>query len=373
MSEYSQGDDGLERLIGSPKTGGGRIGAFLEEAKEGFILYDEIEKSKPGFFTILLQQLDDARITLGNNKTCDLSNFFIVCTSNVGANIFQNTKDLSDTRVNKALESILKERFSPEFIARFGQHGWGILTFKPLSPATLRLISQKFFKNEIKRFKKLNFHAHGYDEEFHELVLSQINSTQNGAREIRNIVKRLIQSCVNKTFRNNHEHIENGISGWLHYKNDAQTGAPNLSINPEKKKGKNMSSPIDKYVKTATEKPEDNTLQNFTTKILDIMASINMSEVNTIEQYMSKVRTEINNILDEHILKHSSGSSYAAIIMRYGSDKHIRRAIRAHAPPCTSCCKETNMRPLLKKRPPRTQNTPTRKRISTTAKSKWGK
>ena len=99
MSEFSRqaGEEALMNLIGTP--GGkstGRMGAFLEQCSEGVILYDEIEKSHPAIFTIMLQQLDAARITLSNNKTYDLSKFFIVATSNIGAQVFQNIKHLSE-------------------------------------------------------------------------------------------------------------------------------------------------------------------------------------------------------------------------------------------------------------------------------------
>lgn len=229
MSEYGKlaGDDILKKLIGSPNEGGGRLGDFLEKHDEGFILYDEIEKANPDFFTILLQQLDDARITLGNNKTYDLSKFFIVCTSNIGAQLFQNSKHMSKQHIKRAINSSLKRRFSPEFVARFGQFETGILIYKKLETKHLRAITKKFVDLHIKKINEknfLNFNIKGYGEDLITQIIFKTDK-KNGARDIYHIAKDTIQTSTYNFISENKNILEHGAEqrptmaeGWLNVK-----------------------------------------------------------------------------------------------------------------------------------------------------------
>ncbi|MDD5596458.1 MAG: AAA family ATPase [Victivallaceae bacterium] len=215
MSEFSRqaGEEALTNLIGTP--GGksiGRLGNFLENNTEGIILYDEIEKSHPAIFTIMLQQLDAARITLSNNRTYDLSNFFLVATSNIGAQVFQNIKHLSERRLRQTLEMQLKERFSPEFVARFGKFGHEILIFRPLKPEHLRQIARKFYSQLLPQYKK----SHGIDifaftTEVVEETLRSIDNTRNGARELRSNIERKIREVIYSILKE----FSAPVRGWL--------------------------------------------------------------------------------------------------------------------------------------------------------------
>lgn len=224
MSEFSRqaGEEALTNLIGTP--GGksiGRMGAFLEKCSEGVILYDEIEKSHPAIFTIMLQQLDAARITLSNNKTYDLSKFFIVATSNIGAQVFQNIKHLSERRLQQTLEIQLKERFSPEFVARFGKFGHEILIFRPLKPEHLRLIARNFYKQLLPHYKQShNIDIYGFTPEVIEETLCSIDNTRNGARELRSNIERKIREFIFELLL---RHPEGGIRGWLNIQTDNPT------------------------------------------------------------------------------------------------------------------------------------------------------
>lgn len=205
MSEFSRqaGEEALMNLIGAP--GGksiGRMGAFLEQCDEGVILYDEIEKSHPAIFTIMLQQLDAARITLSNNRTYDLSKFFIVATSNIGAQVFQNIKHLSERRLQQNLEMQLKDRFSPEFVARFGKFGSEILIFRPLKPEHLRKIARKFYSLLLPQYKKSHgIDISGFTPEVIEETLRSIDNTRNGARELRSNIERKVRKLIYETIR----------------------------------------------------------------------------------------------------------------------------------------------------------------------------
>ncbi len=205
MSEFSRqaGEEALMNLIGTPGgKSAGRMGAFLEQCDEGVILYDEIEKSHPAIFTIMLQQLDAARITLSNNKTYDLSKFFIVATSNIGAQVFQNIKHLSERRLQQNLEMQLKERFSPEFVARFGKFGNEILIFRPLKPEHLRLIARKFYLLLLPQYKiSHEIDITGFTPEVIEETLRSIDNTRNGARELRSNIERKVRKFIYETIR----------------------------------------------------------------------------------------------------------------------------------------------------------------------------
>lgn len=200
MSEFSRqaGEEALVNLIGTP--GGksrGRLGGFLAAHQEGIILYDEIEKSHPQIFTIMLQQLDAARITLSDNRSYDLSNFFIIATSNIGAHVFQNIKHLSNRRLEQTMEIQLKERFSPEFIARFGKFGHEILIFRPLKPEHLRKIAVKFFLQFLPVYRNTHgVHIQGFSCDVVETVLRSIDNTRNGARELRSNIERLLRQFI---------------------------------------------------------------------------------------------------------------------------------------------------------------------------------
>ena len=221
MSEFSRqaGEEALMNLIGTP--GGkdaGRMGTFLEQHSEGGILYDEIEKSHPAIFTILLQQLDAARITLSNNKTYDLSRFFIVATSNIGAQEFQNIRHLSERRLQQNMEMLLKERFSPEFVARFGKFGHEILIFRPLKPDHLRQIAQNFYQRLLPLYRQ----SHGIDlyaftPAVIEETLRSIDNIRNGARELRSNIERKIREFMFELLL---QHPEGNIHGWLDVRPD---------------------------------------------------------------------------------------------------------------------------------------------------------
>ncbi len=216
MSEFSRqaGEEALMNLIGTP--GGkstGRMGAFLEQCGEGVILYDEIEKSHPAIFTILLQQLDSARITLSNNKTYDLSQFFIAATSNIGAQVFQNIKHLSERRLQQNLEMQLKERFSPEFVARFGKFGHEILIFRPLKPEHLRRIARNFYSRLLPQYKiSHGVDIRGFTPTVIEETLRSIDNTRNGARELRSNIERKTRKFVFDLLL---RHPDDTIRGWI--------------------------------------------------------------------------------------------------------------------------------------------------------------
>ena len=234
MSEFSRqaGEDALINLLGAP--GGksvGRLERFLEENQEGIILYDEIEKAHPQLFTILLQQLDAARITLSNNRTYNLEKFFLVATSNIGAQIFQTAKHLSERRLQQSLEMQLKQQFSPEFIARFGKFGHEILIFRPLKPEHLRMIARKFYAQLLPQYRiSHQVDIRGFSADMIETTLRTIDNTRNGARELRSSIERTIRQLMFELLCN-----PNAVrTGWIVI--DNETRHPMILATPNSNK-----------------------------------------------------------------------------------------------------------------------------------------
>ncbi|NLN60843.1 MAG: ATP-dependent chaperone ClpB [Deltaproteobacteria bacterium] len=131
MSEYME-KHSVARLIGAPPGYVGYDeGGYLTEAVRrrpyAVLLFDEIEKAHPDVFNILLQILDDGRLTDGHGRTVDFKNTIIIMTSNVGGQWLQNQK-LSDEEKHQRTMDTLKATFRPEFLNRIDD----IITFRPL-------------------------------------------------------------------------------------------------------------------------------------------------------------------------------------------------------------------------------------------------
>lgn len=190
MSEYME-KHSVARLIGAPPgyvgyEEGGQLTEAVRRRPYSVILLDEIEKANPEVFNILLQVLDDGRLTDSKGRTVSFKNTIIIMTSNVGSDlIMQNPGDPEKQR--NAIESMLTQYFRPEFINRIDE----VVIFQPLTPEELREIVRLQLEELEARLKakniKLNiteaamdyFAATGYDLVF-------------GARPL----KRLIQNTI---------------------------------------------------------------------------------------------------------------------------------------------------------------------------------
>ncbi|MBU6234358.1 MAG: AAA family ATPase, partial [Alphaproteobacteria bacterium] len=133
MSEYME-KHSVARLIGAPPgyVGYDEGGALTEAVRRRpyqVILFDEVEKAHPDVFNVLLQVLDDGRLTDGQGRTVDFTNTLLIMTSNIGAELLVNLKDGED--VEKARKGVMDEvraRFRPEFLNRLDE----ILLFRRL-------------------------------------------------------------------------------------------------------------------------------------------------------------------------------------------------------------------------------------------------
>ncbi|MCB1237173.1 MAG: ATP-dependent Clp protease ATP-binding subunit [Verrucomicrobiae bacterium] len=120
MSEY-QNQESLQLLLGQNETSRGQIGRYHDRAEgRGVILFDEIEKAHPRVLDIFLQVLDAGRITVATGETLDLTRFYIVATSNIGAEALMDVKNSSRTTIERFIEDLAASELRPEVLARFG-------------------------------------------------------------------------------------------------------------------------------------------------------------------------------------------------------------------------------------------------------------
>ncbi len=145
MSEYME-RFAISRLVGAPPgyvgyDEGGQLTEPVRRRPYSVVLFDEIEKAHPDFFNILLQVLDDGRLTDSQGRTVDFSNTIIILTSNIGSEFMLEIKDV-DERKKKVLEKV-KTYFKPEFLNRLDD----IILFDPIDEKMLDAIVDIHLKN----------------------------------------------------------------------------------------------------------------------------------------------------------------------------------------------------------------------------------
>ncbi len=152
MSEYME-KHSVARLIGSPPgyvgyEEGGQLTEAVRRHPYTVILFDEIEKAHPEVFNVLLQILDDGRLTDSKGRTVDFKNSLIIMTSNLGSDIImQNPGQPEDQR--RVLDGLLAQTFRPEFLNRIDE----TVIFQPLSPDEIREIVKLQIQEVEKRLK----------------------------------------------------------------------------------------------------------------------------------------------------------------------------------------------------------------------------
>ena len=198
MSEY-QTKESVEVLIGDKTGWNGRLGeALLESGGSGVLLFDEMEKANRDILDIFLQMMDDARVTTGSGVTHDLKNFYIVLTSNVGADKLMNSRRLNFNTIEKSIKMTLSQHgFRDEFIGRFSE----VLVFKQLDYDTLREIAIINLKREKLRLEKILSEKFGsvtldLDPSLVDLVVMEGTNSRLGARPVRNFVETSFQNAI---------------------------------------------------------------------------------------------------------------------------------------------------------------------------------
>ena len=174
---------------------GGKLTEAVLRKPYSIVLFDEIEKAHPDIFNILLQVLDEGRLTDRQGRTVDFRNTIIILTSNVGtrqmkdfgAGIGFGVHELDEKTTNQTLLKALQKTFPPEFVNRIDN----VITFRPLSREALAQIVNIEVSLLQERMKKAGHHLVLTPEATSELIEKSYDP-QNGARP----VKRAIQTYV---------------------------------------------------------------------------------------------------------------------------------------------------------------------------------
>ncbi len=194
MSEYME-KHAVARLIGSPPGYVGYDeGGYLTEAVRRrpyqVILFDEVEKAHPDVFNILLQVLDDGRLTDGKGRTVDFKNTIIIMTSNLGSEILSSATGADDGKQIRAkVMEIVKASFRPEFINRIDE----ITIFHKLDKSNIKDIAQIQIANIEKRLADRNIHLKVTEPAFIWIVNNGYDPTY-GARPLKRLLKNQIEN-----------------------------------------------------------------------------------------------------------------------------------------------------------------------------------
>jgi ATP-dependent Clp protease ATP-binding subunit ClpB len=216
MSEYQE-RHAVSRLLGAPPgyvgyDEGGQLTEAVRRKPYSVILLDEIEKAHPDVFNVLLQVLDDGRLTDNKGRVANFKNTIIIMTSNIGAHIIQENFDEMKEKISsmgnnmqehyeeeyteKAKNEVfdlLRKTIRPEFLNRIDE----VIMFKPLSRKEIRKIVDIQFKSIKKRLEESGIRL-GATDEVLDLLGEQGFDPQFGARPLKRVIQRLILNELSK-------------------------------------------------------------------------------------------------------------------------------------------------------------------------------
>ena len=207
MSEYME-KHAVARMIGSPPgyvgyDEGGQLTEKIRRKPYSVILLDEIEKAHPDVFNILLQVLEDGRLTDGQGRTVDFRNAVVIMTSNVGAESVRNAKVVgftsradSEADYEKMKETMLdqmKHTFRPEFLNRIDE----TIVFQSLTESELKEIVDLLMEELKTRVTENGFSLHVSDSA-KDLILKKGYDPAFGARPLKRAIQRLVEDTVSE-------------------------------------------------------------------------------------------------------------------------------------------------------------------------------
>ncbi|QZY57559.1 ATP-dependent Clp protease ATP-binding subunit [Crassaminicella profunda] len=209
MSEYME-KHAVSRLVGSPPgyvgyDEGGQLTEKIRRKPYSVVLFDEIEKAHPDVFNILLQILDDGRLTDAKGKVVDFKNTVVIMTSNVGAHTIRKQKTLGfagavedekQTAYEKMKENVMNElrkSFRPEFLNRIDE----VIVFHPLEKEHINEIVKLMIKDLAKRMSALNIKLE--TSEMAKKLLGEKGFDQEyGARPLKRAITRMIEDALSE-------------------------------------------------------------------------------------------------------------------------------------------------------------------------------
>ena len=191
MSEYMESHS-VSRLVGAPPgyvgyDEGGQLTEAVRRSPYSIVLFDEIEKAHKDIFNILLQILDDGRITDSQGRTVDFKNTIIIMTSNLGSEYILNNDDNS----NELVMNELKHTFKPEFLNRIDE----IIIFNSLNKDTLYNILDNIIKNIEERLSNMHITIN-LTNEAKKYIINNSFDERYGARPIKRYISKNIESLL---------------------------------------------------------------------------------------------------------------------------------------------------------------------------------
>jgi len=198
MSEYMESHS-TSKLIGAPPgyVGYDEAGQLTEKVKRkpySIILLDEIEKAHPDVFNILLQVLDDGKLTDSQGNTVSFANTIIIMTSNAGSNLNNNSIGFGKQTVDKSkIEDSLKETFRPEFLNRVDE----IIVFNSLNKDELLQIVDLMLADTVKALKHKDI-SFEISNEAKQFILEKGTNIKFGARPLRRAIQRYIEDEISE-------------------------------------------------------------------------------------------------------------------------------------------------------------------------------
>ena len=255
MSEYMEKHT-VSKMIGSPPgyvgfDDGGQLTEKVRRKPYSVILFDEIEKAHPDVFNIMLQILDDGRLTDAKGRTVDFKNTVIIMTSNIGAKTITDSKKLGFTpaedNFDRNQETIrenvmdeLKRSFRPEFLNRIDD----IIVFKQLDREDIKQIASRLCDSVVKSLKELGITLTVEDSAIDVLVEKGFDVTY-GARPLKRAIQSLIEDkmaekMLEKTFSEGDAVVARGEDGKIVFAKKgedpvAETTEPKAEAEPEDK------------------------------------------------------------------------------------------------------------------------------------------
>jgi ATP-dependent Clp protease ATP-binding subunit ClpB len=221
MSEYQERHS-VSRLVGAPPgyvgyDEGGQLTEAVRRKPYSVVLLDEIEKAHPDVFNILLQVLDDGRLTDNKGRTVDFKNTILIMTSNVGADIIQSYMDrlpassedrqrmLSDCR-EEVLE-VLKRTVRPEFLNRIDE----VIMFEPLSQTDIREILRLQIRDLQEKLAE-NGVSIAFTQEFEDYMSTKGYEPAYGARPVKRLMQKELVNMLAKSILDGHVHRDSVIT-----------------------------------------------------------------------------------------------------------------------------------------------------------------
>ena len=196
MSEYMD-KFSVTRLIGAPPgyvgyEEGGQLTEAVRRKPYSVILFDEIEKAHPDVFNVLLQLLDDGRLTDGKGKMVDFKNTIVIMTSNIGSEIILNDPMVSKPTKEAVLDE-MKHRFKPEFLNRIDD----IIMFKALGKESVKNIVNLILEGINERLKEQYIKVEFTDKAL-DYIVDEAYDPAYGARPLKRFVQKDIETNLSK-------------------------------------------------------------------------------------------------------------------------------------------------------------------------------